>query len=78
MFPLFCTYSRLRKYELLGKHGQIQYESYSLTHHSTRNFTLIPILKSKKYFRLRIQEKAAFEKICAGGSKKNLIDLNPA
>ena len=38
IFPIFRTYSRLRKYEFVGKRGQIQYESYSLIHHSTEEF----------------------------------------
>ena len=47
-----------------GKRRQIHNESYSDIHDSTRNFTLIPNLKSKKYFCLRIEEKIALEKIC--------------
>ena len=60
MFPIFRTYSRLRKYEFAGKRRRIRSESYSLIHQSTRNFTLIPNLKSKKYFCLRILEKISF------------------
>ena len=50
IFPVFCISSRLRKNDFIGKRRQIHYESYSDIHHSTRNFTLIPNLKSKKYF----------------------------
>ena len=54
MLPIFRTYSSLRNKEFARKRRQIQYESHIHIHHLTRNFTLISILKSLKYFHLHI------------------------
>ena len=79
IFPIFCISSRLRKNDFIEKRRQIRYESYSDIHHSTRNFTLIPNLKSKNLFAYALKRKSRLK--FARANPKNVgkfIALNPA
>ena len=80
IFPIFCISSRLRKNDFIGKRRQIHNESYSDIHHSTRNFTMIPNLKSKNIFAYALKRKSRLKKF-AWAKPKNVgkfIALNPA
>ena len=73
IFPIFCLTSRLRKNDIMGKRRQIHNESYGHIHHSTRNFTLIPILRSKHIFVFAFKRKSCLKKFAWASEQRTKI-----